>query len=252
MTDADLSNTIGPWFQFSDELRINALHLLNQPTLELGDKGLAQPKVFAATLLGRTITNHKGVLLLLRTGLIAEARTLTRSCLENVLWMRRLKAEGMEFVDAILDDARQADISFARTLLPAAAFLSDQERKELQQHAMLKGPKKISPSDKADDAEAQREYLLFKGLSGDSAHPSAKALSRHLPSNSEGYIEEFFVEPPMNKQDLGFTLHFATSALLNAMGLYVDVQPSDHGAVIMQDVGARYNELADETLVLDV
>jgi hypothetical protein len=119
MSDPDLSNSIVPWFLFSDELRINALHLLNQPTLELGDAGLAQPKVFAAALLARTITNHKAVLMLLRAGLITEARTLTRSCLENVLWMRRIKAEGMEFVTAILDDARQADISFAKTLLPS-------------------------------------------------------------------------------------------------------------------------------------
>jgi hypothetical protein len=252
MTDVDLSNTVGPWFAFSDDLRINALHLLNQPTLELGDAGLAQPRVFAAALLARTITNHKGVLLLLRAGLITEARTLTRSCLENVLWMRRLAAEGMEFVTAILDDARQADISFARTLLPAAAFLSEQERKELQQHAMLKGPKKISPSDKTDGAEARSEYLIFKGLSGDSAHPSAKALSRHVPANADGWIEEFFVEPPMNAQDLGFTLHFATTALFNAMGLYVDVQPSDQGAAIMRDVWAEYNRLADQTLLLDV
>ncbi len=252
MSDPDLSNTIGPWLAFSDDLRVQALHLLNQPAIELGDNGLAQPKVFAAALLARTITNHKAVLMLLRAGLITEARTLTRSCLENVLWMRRLAAEGTEFVNAILDDARQADISFARTLLPVAAFLSDQERKELQQHAMLKGPKKISPSDNADRDEAQSEYLIFKGLSGDSAHPSAKALSRHIPTNVDGYTKEFFVEPPMSAQDLGFTLHFATTAMLNAMGLYVDSQPSAEAKAIIEAVGARYNALADKTLLLDV
>ena len=252
MNDPDLSNTIGPWFVFSDDLRVQALSLLNQPTIELGDKGLAQPKVFAAALLARTITNHKAVVILLRAGLITEARTLTRSCLENVLWMRRLVTEGTDFVDAILDDARQADISFARSLLPAAAFLSSNDRKDLQQHAMLKGPRKISPSDNADKDEAQSEYLIFKGLSGDSAHPSAKALSRHVPTDADGYIEEFFVEPPMNSQDLGFTLHFATTALLNAMGLYVDIQPSPDVEAIIKAVGARYNALADETLLLNV
>lgn len=252
MTDPELSNMIRPWLNFSDDLRIQALHLLNQPSMELGDKGLAQPMVFAAALLARTITNHKAVLILLRAGLITEARTLTRSCLENVLWMRRLASEGTNFVDAILDDARQADISFARTLLPAAAFLSNEERKELQQQAMLKGPKKINPSDNADKDEAQSEYLIFKGLSGDSAHPSAKALSRHLPSNAEGYIEEFFVEPPMTAQDFGFTLHFATTALLNAMSLYVNSQPSAEAEAIIEAVGARYNALADETLLLEV
>jgi len=252
MSDPDLSNSIGPWFQFSDELRINALHLLNQPTLELGDAGLAQPKIFAAALLARTITNHKAVLMLLRAELITEARTLTRSCLENVLWMRRIKAEGTEFVTAILDDARQADISFAKTLLPSAGFLSKEDRGDLQRHAMIKPPKKISPSDKTDTDEAQAEYLLFKGLSGDSAHPSAKALSRHVPTNADGWIDEFFIEPPISSQEFGFTLHFATSALLNAMSLYVDIQPNDQNEAILRDAGAEYNRLADQTLLLDV
>jgi hypothetical protein len=252
MSDPDLSNSIGPWFQFSDELRINALHLLNQPTLELGVAGLAQPKVLAAALLARTITNHKAVLMLLRAGLITEARTLTRSCLENVLWMRRIKAEGMEFVTAILDDARQANISFAKTLLPSADFLSKEDKGHLQRHAMIKAPKKISPSEKTDTDEAQAEYLLFKGLSGDSAHPSARALSRHLPTNVDGWIDEFFIEPPMSRQDLGFTLHFATSALLNAMSLDVDVQPNEQNEAILRDVGTEYNRLADQTLLVDV
>jgi len=252
MTDLNLSNTIGPWFDFSDDLRTQALHLLDQPTLELGNEGLAQPSIFAAALLARTITNHKAVLILLRAGLITEARTLTRSCLENVLWMRRLVAEGTDFVKVILDDARQAEISFAKTLLPAAAFLSNQERKELQQQAMRKGPKKIDLSDNAKKDEAECEYLIFKGLSGDSAHPSAKALSRHVPVNADGYIKEFFVEPPMDAQDLGLTLHFATTALFNAMSLYVDSQPSAKAEGIIEAVGMRYNALADETLLLVV
>ena len=52
MSDPDLSKTIGSWLDFSDNLRVQALHLLNEPTIELGDKGLAQPRVFAAALAG--------------------------------------------------------------------------------------------------------------------------------------------------------------------------------------------------------
>ena len=117
---------------------------------------------------------------------------------------------------------------------------------------MLKGRKRISPSDNAYQNEAQSEYLIFKGLSGDSAHPSAKALSRHVPTNADGYIEEFFIEAPMNTQDLGFTLHFATTAMLNAMGLYVDIQPGADAEAIIKGVETRYDALADETLLLNV
>ena len=107
------------------------MSLLDQETIHLGSGGLSQPKVFAASLLSRTIMNHKAVLILLRANLISEARTLTRSCLENVLWMRRLKDEGADFVEAILDDGRWADISFAKTLLPASDFMTDEQQEEV-------------------------------------------------------------------------------------------------------------------------
>jgi hypothetical protein len=87
--------------------------------------------------------------------------------------MRRIKAEGMEFVTAILDDARQADISFAKTLLPSAGFLSKEDRGDLQRHAMIKAPKKISPSDKTDTDEAQAEYLRRRRRPGSAARPAA-------------------------------------------------------------------------------
>jgi hypothetical protein len=71
-----------------------------------------------------------------------------------------------------------------------------------------------------------------------------------VPTNADGWIDEFFIEPPMSNQDLGFTLHFATSALMNAMRLYVDIQPNKTNAAILRDVGTEYNRLADQTLLL--
>ena len=250
MTDPDLSNTLGPWFAFSDTIQIKAMSLLDQETIHLGSGGLSQPKVFAASLLSRTIMNHKAVLILLRANLISEARTLTRSCLENVLWMRRLKDEGANFVEAILDDARWADISFAKTLLPASDFMTDEEREEVRLHSVVKGPKKINPSDNTGSREAKHEYILFKALSGDSAHPSSKALSRHLPKDEQGFIADFFVEPPVNTQEVGYTIHFATTALINAMRLYAEMQPSIDDAAMLDEIGDRYNDLAEQKLLL--
>ena len=56
----------------------------------------------------------------------------------------------------------------------------------------------------------------------------------------------------MNARDCGFTLHFATAAMFNAMRLYVDSQPSAEAVAIIEAVGARFDALADETLLLDV
>lgn len=252
MKEPDLSNTIPSWYTFGDDLWHRAIQMLDKPTIDLAGGGLTQPAIFAAALLSRTITNHKAMLLLAKAGLIVEARTLIRSCFENVLWLRRLAGEGAEFVKAILDDAEHQDISFAKTLLPAADFLSDDERRQLQQQASLNRPKKISPSDKAASREAINEYVLFKALSGDSAHPSAKSLSRHLPTDADGRIDDFFIEPPMSNQELAYTLHFGCLALLNAMLLYSAIAPSEAAAEIVMAVGGRFEVLADETLLQDV
>lgn len=47
-------------------------------------RGMLDPKVLAYLLLCRTISNFEGMLLLERHGLVVEARTQARCCVENL------------------------------------------------------------------------------------------------------------------------------------------------------------------------
>jgi hypothetical protein len=52
-------------------------------------------------LLCRTVGNFKGVIVLAKQGLAVEARTLTRSCYENLFCLGGLIEKGDEFVEAM-------------------------------------------------------------------------------------------------------------------------------------------------------
>jgi Family of unknown function (DUF5677) len=217
---------LDPWFALADGVREQAMRLLDNKIIDLGGGRLAQPKVFAAALLARTMTNHRGAVVLARSGLIVETRTLTRSCFENVIWLRSLKADGAVFVEKILDDIAAQRVGFAKALLPNAAFLGDEDRKELQREAMMKTPDRISLSDKVDELGSREDYIMFRALSDDAVHTSGTSLNRHTPRDANGMIADLFVEPPVDTEEMVMTLHFATASLINAMELYSEIVPA--------------------------
>ncbi len=95
------------WLGFSDKLYELALTILCEREIPIGPNGAADPKVVAATLLIRTTSNFKGAIVLARQGMIVETRTLTRCCVENLLWLGRLAAERDSFVkEMCFDEAR--------------------------------------------------------------------------------------------------------------------------------------------------
>jgi hypothetical protein len=55
-------------------------------------------------LLCRTVGNFKGVVALTKEGLVVEARSLTRSCYENLYRMAALIEQGDDFVKAMRQD----------------------------------------------------------------------------------------------------------------------------------------------------
>src|SRR5689334_3886885 len=60
-----------------------ALEMAGQCELTVTEHGTTDPKFLALTLLCRTISNFRGVVLLIQENLVVEARVLTRCCYEN-------------------------------------------------------------------------------------------------------------------------------------------------------------------------
>jgi Family of unknown function (DUF5677) len=146
------------WEQFAEKLRQNGYALLQaaSPKLLVTDKGAADPNVIAATLLCRSLTHLKAIPILLKEGLVVEARTIVRNCLENAFWL----------VAIAEPDKRDEAL---RRMGDAELFT----RHQIGEFAM-----QLRSEHDAESNEALREAMRkFKGQKGSSG-PAPKELSK--------------------------------------------------------------------------
>ncbi len=100
-----------PWFAFCDRIRSVALDMLQHP-VRIGGRPLNNPAPFAAALLSRSLQHLQGVALVAPAGLLVEAASLARACVENALWMRKLHKDPA-FASAIMSDSQHHGASFS-------------------------------------------------------------------------------------------------------------------------------------------
>jgi hypothetical protein len=204
--------------EFADKLYDFALAVLAEPEIPVGIRGAADPKVIAATLLIRTTSNFKGAIALARAGMIVEARTLTRCCVDNLLWMTRLLAEGDAFVREMGFDEIRSKKSRVGFILKKALHLDEDTKARLEgELEELDGQwpkaKLLSPKDVATGGLLETTYLLYSQLSADAAHPSLTALCRYLVRNESTGIRGIDINPVPRAREMATTLHYACIAL---------------------------------------
>jgi len=208
------------WIQYSQRLASVAISILGEADKLTVNSDVRDPKVLALTLLCRTLLNFKGALLMVQNGMTVEARTLTRCCFENLLWIGELAARGEEFVQEMARDEAAAQQSRGKMILSLNDALEDKLHAPLK--ARMDQLKEIYPKSKPIKFSELGKmngiadsYLWFKLLSGDSAHPSMTSLARHLTRERDGSIM-ITVVPDAIPKDMNDTLQFANQALLGA------------------------------------
>ena len=217
------------------------------------DDTLAQPKVFAAALLSRSLHNLHGVVVTARAGLLTESGTLARCCVENSLWMRQLQEDGEGFSKAILEDNKQQVTSLIKRIpTETLSGFEDEERVFITQLLSAKRSRKISVGEGKLTEEAERDYLMFKLLSGTFAHPSAMSLSRHIGLGATTQRPELLIEPPPTAKDFHGLFLYALLAVLSTMERYSDVvlgMPVHEGVAALEIELDGMKERIDATLV---
>jgi hypothetical protein len=107
MTDCDVQTTSTPsrqavskeqWLAFASRLIALAYAIFGEAKIDITERLFGEPKILSLALLCRTVGNFKGVVALTKEGLVVEARTLTRSCYENLYCMAALIEQGDDFV----------------------------------------------------------------------------------------------------------------------------------------------------------
>jgi len=212
------------WFAYAAKLHDLGGMLYGEADLIESHLGAADPKVIALTLLCRTMSHVEGVVAMIDRGLVVEARTLTRCCFENLIWIDGLAKEGVEFVKKITGNDYAYKKLRGKVLLEWAARQDAKPLFEEKLQAYLLGlettqPKTnpISFKSTADAGVLKDSYIIYSQLSSDAAHPSAESLSRYLTRNKISEEESILTMSALPKPENGEvlqTLEFACSALL--------------------------------------
>jgi hypothetical protein len=160
---------------------------------DLGDHSdpLQQVKVSALCILCRSTNHFAAFRLLMENGFIVEARTLVRSCYENLFWLGGLKDKGTDFLDQMEGEDTRGRRALSGELLK---WWKDREGfedtsnklEEFIETLKAKPTAKILNEQVAKDAGLGAAYTMYRVLSNDSAHPSARSLSRHLQIDPDG------------------------------------------------------------------
>jgi Family of unknown function (DUF5677) len=187
------------------------------------EKQFADPKILVLALLCRTISNFEGIIALAKLGLIVEARTLTRCCYESLFFIGGLIEKGDEFVSAMYQDELASIRSRANFLLETQWQENNEtlekfgkglrERLEEMKKRWPKA-KFLNPKEAAKSGVIVDAYLLYSQFSADAAHPSLRALKRHLVRHEENGepLLGLNVKPVIKETEIADTMNLACNA----------------------------------------
>jgi hypothetical protein len=214
-------------FDLGGKMRDNGIRMVMQSELKITEHGSADPRMLAVALLGRSLSNYKGAALMIREGLIVEARTLVRSCYENMFFIAKLDSDGSAFVSRMRDDEIASKLKRSKFVLETPKLvdgLLDEVRDNLRNYsnkikAQFPQAKPLNPKVVAEGGLLASAYLAYSQLSADAAHPSFSSLVRHFTTITENdeTIRCFDIQPVPSDADLDETLSFGVSALLGSL-----------------------------------
>jgi hypothetical protein len=181
------------WVAHGDKLLQLARSIYAEADLMESGMGASDPKVIALALMCRTVGNFRGVMSMVEQGLIVEARTLTRSCCENLIWIDALAAAGKEFVREIVANEYKSKEMRGQVLAQWAGGQQTEPPFTKELHAYLNSIKSksknlINVKSTAQSGILKDAYIIYGQLSSDAAHPSADSLSRHIRRESNDSI----------------------------------------------------------------
>lgn len=152
------------------------------PDASSGEERLV--KLWAIALLCRTTNNFAGVHLLLEDNLIVEARTLVRCCYENLFRMSYLVAKGYDALKVWIGEHNASTKKVGNELLAWQRRQVDvlNEADEFDTFMEEVNKRETATSGfaaQADVGGVRDQYITYRMLSADSAHPTMEVLSRH-------------------------------------------------------------------------
>jgi hypothetical protein len=148
-------------------------------------------KLWAIALLCRTTNNFAGMELMLGNGLIVEARTMLRCMYENLFRIGYLVSKKYDAVKTWLSEHDASNKATGNELLK---WTEDHNVEEIEEFTQFMGElnkkdtTKSGMQTQAVAAGLKEHYITYRMLSADSAHPTARVLSRHARQEEDGSL----------------------------------------------------------------
>lgn len=245
-------DTDAAWLEYADKLYDFAQSVLAGSSIPISPKGAADPKVLAATLLVRTISNFKGAMALAREGLVVESRTLVRCCFENLFWLGNLLADGDKFVKEMGDDDaksmhKRLTLILERQLTSTVA--TENRLRGAADDISEKWPKAkfLIPKNVAQSSRLKSGYLIYSQLSADSAHPSLTSLKRYIAHDQSTGERGIDVSPIPPADEVALTVNWGCMALLGACVAFNQLVGQAVAARLLHDIADEFDAVKLKT-----
>jgi Family of unknown function (DUF5677) len=219
------------------------------------ERGFADEKVLALTLLARTVSNVKGAIVLIDAKRIVEARIITRSVFENLYWIVGLAEEGEAFVRKMRDDEMNHRLAQGQNIFAASIALEEGVAEQLRtflrsSNRRFEKAKSLSPKQVARiRSDFEKTYIFYGQLSSDAAHPSVTALNRYVIPETHPEGAGIDVEPVATEHELAETCEYLCMAAIGVCVAVNQVIGGTPGAAALNALADRYSDLSNRTKV---
>jgi len=218
------------WFDLVDSVNRKAMKIL----FAIKPCQSRNQQLVPALLYRRALQSFQGAVIMAERGMIADARSLVRSCAETAIAIGCLAIDD-KFVDALIEAHQSHRLHHANAILndpESRQELTGEQVNNLQQVvAEVTGqyqrprPHGIIWEQAARNAKMTALYdTTYRMTSGDAAHTTVLALDRYVQPDDRGRIGRLTFEP--ETRDLADTLSVATNSMLHAMVAIHQVFPS--------------------------
>lgn len=236
------------WFELADEINRSAVALL--PTLQ--PNKTSDPEIGGAALFARALQSFEATILLAERGMSADAGLTARSIVESAIYMGGLVLLE-DFPERLKADNNAHYFKWAKALAEFHESNGDEEGaqnagelRELLQTVTDQGHKhkSINMRELAKEVGLDPLYdVVFRKLSGESAHPSLQSIERHIRRAANGRIEGLAFKPQLDL--LPSILSAAISAILGAVEIVAVLFKDKEVRAIFEQYNARHHALAE-------
>ncbi|MCA0199869.1 MAG: hypothetical protein LCH56_03400 [Proteobacteria bacterium] len=168
------------WFELAEALNLSLMAVIMRG-MGSARRGNWDADAVGVRILLRVSGMLQGVVLLAERGMIAEARTLTRSAVESVLHVGALHEQGAAYIEMLKADSEASRKRQGKFIL-AEGLLTDGDPRNKLEAAIteIESAKPINLKDVASLSPFAKEYLAYQRLSDDAAHLTGKSLNRYI------------------------------------------------------------------------